>query len=111
MQVEPLTLSPWERELLELVLLEPGAVPVIAEQIRPDVLGAEHLRQVYRKCCELTAQGFTPDFDRLMIEFDDEQIKSLLVDVEEQARLKSASAAVSGASTSCWPGIGVNTTY
>ncbi|MEX2140270.1 MAG: DNA primase [Pirellulales bacterium] len=95
-EVEPLALSAWERELLELVLLEPESVPAMAQEIRADSLVADHLRLVYARCCDLAAAGITPDFDRLMIEFDDERIKSLLVDVEEQARLKSGGLTAPG---------------
>ena len=95
-EVEPLALSAWERELLELVLLEPESVPAMAQEIRADSLTAEHLRLVYARCCELAAAGITPDFDRLILEFDDERIKSLLVDVEEQARLKSPGSTAPG---------------
>jgi hypothetical protein len=81
---------------LELVLLEPESVPAMAQEIRADSLTAEHLRLVFARCCELAAAGITPDFDRLILEFDDERIKSLLVDVEEQARLKSAGLTAPG---------------
>jgi DNA primase len=89
-EIEPLELSGWERELLELVLLNPESMPAMAETIRADSLAAAHLRLIYARCCELAAAGIRPDFERLMLEFDDERIKCLLVDVEEQARLKSA---------------------
>jgi DNA primase len=89
-EIEPLELSGWERELLELVLLDPQSMPAMAETIPADSLAAAHLRLIYARCCELAAAGILPDFERLMLEFDDERIKCLLVDVEEQARLKSA---------------------
>jgi len=76
--------------------LEPESVPAMALEIRADSLAADHLRLVYAKSCDLAAAGITPDFDRLMVEFDDERIKSLLVDVDEQARLKSAGQAAPG---------------
>jgi DNA primase len=89
-EIEPLELSGWERELLELVLLNPESMTAMTETIRADSLAAAHLRLIYARCCELSAAGVRPDFERLMLEFDDERIKCLLVDVEEQARLKSA---------------------
>jgi DNA primase len=89
-EIEPLELTGWERELLELVLLDPESMPAMAETIHSDSLAAAHLRLIYARCCELAAEGIRPDFERLMLEFDDERIKCLLVDVEEQARLKSA---------------------
>jgi DNA primase len=88
-EVEPLSVTGWERELLELVLLDPESLSAMADAIEPNSLTAAHLRLIYARCCELAAAGIRPDFDRLMLEFDDERIKSLLVDVEEQARLKS----------------------
>jgi DNA primase len=89
-EIEPLALSGWDRELLELVLLNPESTTAMAESIPADALAAAPLRLIYTRCCELLAEGIRPDFERLMLEFDDERIKSLLVDVEEQARLKSA---------------------
>jgi hypothetical protein len=89
-EIEPLELTGWERELLELVLLDPESIPAMAETIRAESLVAAHLRLIYARCCELAAAGIRTDFERLMLEFDDERIKCLLVDVEEQARMKSA---------------------
>ena len=39
---------------------------------------------------ELAAAGVTPDFARLLLEFDDPEVKNLLVELDEQARLKPA---------------------
>jgi hypothetical protein len=93
-EVELPRLSAWERELLELVLLEPESVSALSETIAADACSAEPVRLIYGKCCDLSAAGITPDFERLMTEFDDEQIKSLLVDLEERAREKSAANTV-----------------
>jgi DNA primase len=93
-EVELPQLTAWERELLELVLLEPESVPALAETITADTCAAEPVRLIYGKCCDLSAAGITPDFERLMTEFDDQNIKSLLVDLEERAREKSAADTV-----------------
>jgi hypothetical protein len=37
---------------------------------------------------ELHASGVAVDFHRLLLEFDDPQVKNLLVELDEQARLK-----------------------
>jgi DNA primase len=95
-EVEPLTLPSWERELLEVMLLEPESVAAIAEEIAAASLATEQVRLIYDKCCTLTAEGITPDFDRLMTEFDDAGIKNLLVDVEERAREKSGASVAPG---------------
>src|SRR4029077_1113420 len=44
----------------------------------------------FERCCELSRSGVTPDFDRLLLEFDDPATKSLLVDLDEQGRAKSS---------------------
>ncbi len=93
-QVEPLQLTAWERELLEVVLLEPESVAAISEEIAPASLLTPHVQHIFGRCCELAAGGVTPDFDRLMLDLDDWQLKSLLVDVDEQARAKNTPDAV-----------------
>ena len=103
----------WERELLEVLLLEPEGVPAAAEVISPDTLESPVAKIIYRRCCELSHSGVTPDFDRLLLEFDEPAIKSLLVDLDEHgraktgvepaARLRDLLAAVRAASsTNCW---------
>ncbi len=93
-QVEPLQLTGWERELLEVVILEPESVAAIAEEIAPASLLTPHVKHIFGRCCELAAGGVTPDFERLMLDLDDWQLKSLLVDVDEQARAKNTPDAV-----------------
>ena len=95
-EVEPLTLPSWERELLEVMLLEPESVAAIAEEIAAASLATEQVRLIYDMCCKLSAEGITPDFDRLMTEFDDAGIKNLLVDVEERVREKSGASVAPG---------------
>jgi hypothetical protein len=82
-------LSVWERELLEIVLLEPEAVPAAAEVIRPEQMESGLARAVFIRCCQLSHEGITPDFDRLLLEFDQQEIKNLLVDLDEQGRAKT----------------------
>jgi DNA primase len=84
------TMPTWERELLEIILLEPEGVPAAAEVVSVEQLESPAAQIVYRRCCELSRSGVTPDFDRLLLEFDDPRIKSLLVDLDEQGRSKSA---------------------
>jgi DNA primase len=89
--VEPIEAIPaWERELLEIVLLEPESVSAAAEAIRPEQMESTAARRIFSKCCELSHAGTTPDFGRLLLEFDDPAIKNLLVDLDERGRLKTA---------------------
>lgn len=81
-------LHPWDRELLEILLLAPEAVPAVVEVIRPEQLGGEASRRIYFACCRLAAAGVTPDFQRLLLEFDDPQYKNLLVELDEQGQAK-----------------------
>jgi DNA primase len=80
------SLQPWERELLEIILLEPEAVPAAAEVIAPQQIESSVARTIFSRCCQLSQAGVTPDFDRLLLEFDQPEIKSLLVDLDEHAR-------------------------
>jgi DNA primase len=85
----------WERELLEIVLLEPESVSAAAEAISPEKMESAAARRIFSKCCELSHAGTTPDFARLLLEFDDPALKNLLVDLDEHGRLKTAQDAAS----------------
>ncbi len=87
---EPIVLLAWERELLEVLLLEPESAAAAAEEISLDRVSSSHVRQIFGKCCELSQRGITPDFGRLLIEFDDPRLKNLLVEIDEQAHAKNA---------------------
>ena len=45
-------------------------------------------RRIYEKCCELSAAGETPDYARLTLVFEDRQIQTLLVDLDEAGQGK-----------------------
>ncbi len=83
------SLTSWERELLEIVLLEPEAVPAAAEVAPPDEMESPIASRIFTRCCELSRDGITPDFDRLLLEFDEPAIKNLLVDLDELGRAKT----------------------
>ena len=55
-------LSAWERELLEIVLLEPEAVIAAAEEIPPEQMDSPVASLIFQRCCELSRGGITPDF-------------------------------------------------
>ncbi len=81
-------IDPWERELLEILVRHPHCVPQVQASIDPDSLAFEPARQVYRACCRLAEAGTPPAFERLMLEFDEPAVKSLLVELDEEGRRK-----------------------
>ncbi len=58
--------------------------------IAPEQFQSSVARRVFCRCCELSSAGTTPDFSQLLLEFDDIAVKSLLVDLDEQGRAKTA---------------------
>ena len=43
-------------------------------------------RRIYETCCRLADEGIVPTFDRLMLEFDEPAMKSLLVESTRAAQ-------------------------
>ncbi len=80
--------APWQRELIEVLLQFPEYVVTAQAEIAPSELGFEPCRRIYRKCCELSDAGDPPTFERLMLEFDEPAVKSLLVELDETGRAK-----------------------
>jgi DNA primase len=72
-------LSTWDRELLELILADPSMVHRVAADIQLDDFSSELSRQIFNICRRILADTGELDFGRLMAEFDDPEIKSLLV--------------------------------
>ena len=89
----PEKIGPFERELLELLIAHPEYLPAVRSEIDPRCVRAESSRRIYEACCRLSDAGAAPTFDRLMLEFEEPQIKSLLVDLDERRRAKGTSDA------------------
>ena len=81
-------LDPCERELIEMLLVHPAGWQIAQATIGAQRLTSAPLRRIYEVGCRLLADGVTPAFDRLMLEFEDPTIKSLLVELDEQGRAK-----------------------
>ena len=84
--------DPWQRELLEILIRDPRCLARAREAIPPDQLASELCRLIYQACCRLADAGTEPTFQKLMLEFDDPAIKSLLVELDEQGHAKGAKA-------------------
>jgi DNA primase len=78
----------WDRELLELVILEPTMVARLADVIEPTTISSPVARRIFIACCRLAEQGLN-DFGRLMVAFDEPAMKNLLVQLDESAATKT----------------------
>src|SRR5208337_3600115 len=84
------TIDACEREFAELLIVYPDTWPAARAAIAPGELTSLALRRIYETGCRLLDVGVLPDFDRLILEFDDPSLKSLLVDLDEQGRAKGS---------------------
>jgi DNA primase len=84
------TIDVCERELGELLVVYPDTWPAARASIALDQFKSPALRRIFETGCRLLDVGVLPDFDRLILEFDDPSLKSLLVDLDEQGRAKGS---------------------
>ncbi len=84
----PEPIDPLGRELLELVIAYPECVAEIRADVVPEKLPPGPYRGIYETCCRLSDEGVVPTFDRLMLEFDEPAVKSLLVELDEVGQAK-----------------------
>jgi DNA primase len=80
-------LDSWERELLEVALLVPECLTRMREEISTEQLTSPAARAILTRCYELVGTS-TSLFDRLLVEFEEPELKSLLVDLDERGRAK-----------------------
>ena len=81
-------IDPCERELLELLLGHPELWPLAASRLAAEQFCSPACRTIYETACRLMAAQVAPDFNRLMLEFDDLAIKNLLVELDEREQSK-----------------------
>jgi DNA primase len=86
-------IDPLERELLEVVLQNPRSIEQIAGAVEAAQFVTEACRRTFAQCERLWSGGILPDFERLLLEIDDEGIKNLLVELDESGRAKPAAEA------------------
>jgi DNA primase len=80
-----LQLDPYEQELFALVLQASQVSEQVFDAVSRDDLATPAAKTLYSKCLELHALGESADFQRLLLEFDDLQVKTLLVELDAQA--------------------------
>jgi hypothetical protein len=73
---------------LEILVANPQCVAVVRDEILPAQLAHPGCRAIYTACCRLADEGIPPTFARLMLEFDNQALKSLLVELDETGRAK-----------------------
>jgi DNA primase len=80
----------WDRDLLELLLVDPSLVARVAAVVEPAAITSDAARQIYAACCRLAEESWCNDFGRLLAEFDDPDMKSLLVQLDEACATKAS---------------------
>ena len=88
---EPLKLTSWEKELLELLLHQPQVLPELSKALRAEDLPNLFCRSMYTRALQLQVSGQTPSFQALMDSTDDNDEKNLLVACDELGQQKSTS--------------------
>ncbi|MDZ4781748.1 MAG: DNA primase [Planctomycetia bacterium] len=79
----------WERELMELLLVAPQTLPEVLHEVRPEQFAVGPLRELFSRACVLVASGRSFSFAELMIQIEEPELKSVLVDLDEHAQKKS----------------------
>ena len=87
--------SPFEWELLSLLIRHGQCVPAAYAAISADDLETPWCRKLYTVMCRMLDEGKEPSFDRLMLEFDAPAAKRLLVELDESAADKGVASAES----------------
>jgi DNA primase len=82
-------IDPLERELLEIVLQSPRTMEQIAGAVEVAQFVTDACRRAFAQCEQLWSAGILPQFDRLLLEIEDEGVKNLLVELDESGRGKS----------------------
>jgi len=77
------TADPWERGLLELLMRHPECLAGARAVVGAEQIASAGCRSIYAACCRIADAGIVPTFERLMLEFDDPAVKSLLVELDE----------------------------
>jgi len=84
-------LPPWERELIELLLISPEAIDRLAAHVDPQAIEDELARGLYVTCLELYECGTAINIESLLTACEDADIKSLLVTLEAASQAKQQS--------------------
>lgn len=85
---KPSDLSPFERELLELLIVSPQVAPIALERVHSGWLECDAARAMLDAYHRLDFSGVSLEFDSVLGALEDPSLKSLLVTLHEQAIAK-----------------------
>ena len=83
----------WDLAVLQLIVAHPEHFAAIRASFGVESIATHVCRQVYETCCRLSDEGVEPSFERLMLDFDEPAIQSLLVGIDETAQATGQPAA------------------
>lgn len=81
--------APWQRELLEILLVHPNLVPKALQFVPPEGIEYRLYREIYQAMKVLTDSGKSITLEALLNYFDDPDVHCVLVAVDEEARKKT----------------------
>lgn len=86
--LRPGDLSPYERELLELIIVAPQVAPIALERVQSGWLECDAAQAMLDAYQQLEFSGQSLEFDSVLVALEDPSLKSLLVTLHEQANAK-----------------------
>jgi DNA primase len=90
------TLSPDETELLEILVLHPELAPTALTDVADDDLTSSPARDIFQTYRLLEEGGASLDFNSVLSEIEDPQLKHVLVQIDDLAHEKSPKAILAG---------------
>jgi DNA primase len=83
-------LPAWDRDLLELILLDSAMLLRVQSEIDPNTFTSSAARRIYIGYCRFAEDGHGDEFNRLLTAFDDPAMKNLLVQLDESCATKAS---------------------
>ena len=83
-----LTPTPLEREYLEIVITNPHLFPRLVANIPNELMRSPAARQLDLVARDFFEQGLAPTFDRLILRYEDDAMKSFLIELDAGAQTK-----------------------
>ncbi|MFN3190139.1 MAG: DNA primase [Aureliella sp.] len=86
--MRPSDLTPFERELIELIIVAPQVAPIALERVQSGWLECEASQAMLDAYQQLEFSGESLEFSNVLVALEDSSLKSLLVTLQEQATAK-----------------------
>lgn len=83
-----------EREYLEFMIAAPDHYGLLVARIENDELRSPIARQIDQLARDYLEQGVSPSFDRLILRYDDQRMKTFLIELDEGAAAKGLAASI-----------------